>query len=420
MSRGEPSLAPAVLEQVRRLGTVDILVGIPSYNNARTIGHVVRSLVSGLATHFPDARAVLVNSDGGSTDGTRDVVARTDPGPVPEILAESAAAGRIVTLYEGIPGKGSAVRTIFRIAAELRASACCVVDADLRSIGPVWVDRLLGPVVRGGFEFVAPRYLRYRWDGTITNTIVAPMTRTLWGRRIRQPIGGDFGFSGSLAERFLGFDGWDGPVARFGIDIFMTATALAEGRRVCEAHLGAKVHDAKDPAQDLPPMMVQVLSALFERMEATEERWLSVTGSEPVPIAGEPPSVRPEPIPVRLAPLTEAFQRGVRDLPPVWEAFLSPETLGELQRAAASVPGPTLSDESWASILFQAAAEWKRGSLPRETLIRSLVPLYLGKVGSLVSEISDVSDEEAENRFEALGETFERTKPLLCRLWREA
>ena len=100
-----------------------------------------------------------------------------------------------------------------------------------------------------GYDFVAPLYARHRYDGTITNTIVYPLTRALYGKRIRQPIGGDFGFSGDLAARFLEFEDWEGPVAQYGIDIFMTTTALAEGRKVAQSFLGAKIHDPKDPGR---------------------------------------------------------------------------------------------------------------------------------------------------------------------------
>src|SRR5688572_18405927 len=56
------------------LGGADLLVGIPSYNNATTIGYVVQTAAEGLARHFPEQRGVVFNSDGGSTDGTPDAV----------------------------------------------------------------------------------------------------------------------------------------------------------------------------------------------------------------------------------------------------------------------------------------------------------------------------------------------------------
>ena len=43
-------LEPRVVERVHELGSAELVVGIPSYNNARTIGHVVRAVAAGLAS----------------------------------------------------------------------------------------------------------------------------------------------------------------------------------------------------------------------------------------------------------------------------------------------------------------------------------------------------------------------------------
>ena len=43
-----------ILDWIAEVGKADILVGIPSFNNARTIGHVVRAVQAGLAKYFPD------------------------------------------------------------------------------------------------------------------------------------------------------------------------------------------------------------------------------------------------------------------------------------------------------------------------------------------------------------------------------
>lgn len=413
-------LGSDVAAKVDRLGSVDLLVGIPSYNNERTIGHVVRAVVAGLAKHFPSVRAVLVNCDGGSSDRTREIVERTEVGDLAEILADAVPArlvDRIVTPYVGLPGKGSAFRTIFAIASQLKARACCVVDSDLRSITPEWVQLLAEPILHRGFEFVSPLYARHRYDGTITNTIVYPLTRALYGAKIRQPIGGDFGFSGELAARFLEYDGWNGPVARFGIDIFMTTTAVAERRRVCQAFLGAKLHDPKDPGSDLQPMMVQVASTLFEMMERYETVWPSVRGSQAVPSFGFPYSVGLEPVPVDTRRLASLFRQGVRDLPPVWEAFLAPGTLSALDDAAAR-KAPALGDDLWVQVLFDAAAGWRRRSLAPQALIASLIPLYLGKVATFVEETREETHEQAEARLEALALRFEERKGELVNLWR--
>ena len=237
---------------VAKIGSADVVVGIPSFRNAATIGYVAATAAKGLREHFPGARVAIVNADGGSPDGTPDRVVENASG-VP------VAVGR----YVGPSGKGSAFRAIFTAVGMLGARACAVVDSDLRSITPQWIGRLLTPITRGDVDYVTPLYARHKHDGTITNSVAYPLTRALYGLRVRQPIGGEFGLGADLARAFLEQPVWDTDVARFGIDIFMTTTEIARGARVAQAFLGAKVHDPKDPAADLGPMFTQVVGTLF-------------------------------------------------------------------------------------------------------------------------------------------------------------
>src|SRR3990170_7350649 len=246
--------------QLEQIKEAEILIGIPSYNNARTIGHVIRAVSAGLAKYFPEAKAVLVNSDGGSADGTPKIAAEASVDLQSILIAHRVAPlYKITTPYHGIPGKGSAFRLIFEIAKAMEVKACAVVDADLRSITPEWMELLLRPILKEGCDYVAPYYLRHKYDGTITNSIVYPLTRALYGKRIRQPIGGEFGFSKKMAEFYASQEVWESHVARFGIDIWMTTTAIARSAKICQAYLGAKIHDPKDPAADLSAMLAQVV-----------------------------------------------------------------------------------------------------------------------------------------------------------------
>ena len=207
-------LTPAIREQIARLGRADIMVGIPSFKNAATIGYVVRAAQAGLVQYFPDLHPVLVNSDAGSPDGTGRVVVETEPPDYIEqilLVRPTNRLQRVSLTYpeiDGVGGKGAALRTIFEIAAALEVQALVVVDSDLRSIVPEWIELLAGPILKGGYDFVAPLYARYKYDGTITNTVTYPLTRALYGHRIRQPIGGDFGVSGDLVRHYLSLDDW--------------------------------------------------------------------------------------------------------------------------------------------------------------------------------------------------------------------
>jgi glycosyltransferase involved in cell wall biosynthesis len=419
LTAGVP-LPPAVEARLSELGRADVLIGIPSFNNARSIGHVVRAAVAGLAKHFPEARGVIVNSDGGSKDGTAEAVAAAEfPAPATILVSHPLSpVHKIVTPYDGIPGKGSAFRTIFAIAERLDAKACAVVDSDLRSITPGWIELLAGPVLKEGYDFVAPLYLRHKYDGTITNSIVYPLTRALYGKEVRQPIGGDFGFSGRLARHYLTKPVWESNVARFGIDIWMTSTAIADGFKVCQAFLGAKIHDAKDPGADLAAMFVQVVSSVFDLMSTYRDRWMAVAGAEEVPLFGFPHGVGLEPVSVNVERMLGIFRQGARDLREIWQKALQDHTLAEVVSVATAEDQPFhFPDPTWVRVVYDFAVAYERRVLPAEQLLGSMVPLYLGRTASFVIQTAESGPEEVEAAVKGLADEYLKQKGYLLRRW---
>jgi hypothetical protein len=403
----------ALREDARRridqIGGTDILVGIPSFNNAGTIGYVAEMAATGMTEHFPDLKPVLVNSDGGSTDGTREMVRGAAAPTGVEVIA---------TEYDGPSGKGSAFRAIFEIAEALGCRVCVVVDSDLRSINPRWIELLAGPIVRDGFGYVTPYYVRHKYDGTITNNLAYPLTRALYGVGVRQPIGGDFGFSGPLARSFLEQEVWQTDVARFGIDVFMTTTAINEGHRVCQANLGAKVHDPKDPAASLGPMFMQVVGTLFRMMGLYEARWRWTRGSRPAPRIGPPLEQEAEPVAISLEALIAKFRAGAERLGPLWERVLEPETRRAVQ-ALAATPASVYSfpAEIWAHAVYDFAVAYNRSGRPAPELIDALVPLYYGRTGGLVLDTRAMDPDAFEAYVDAQAQAFEELKGYLLARW---
>jgi len=418
----ESFLPAGAVAAAQRLQRADIVIGIPSYQNARTIGHVVRAAHAGLAKYFPQYTATIVNSDGGSTDGTRDAVLATRVEDAHLLLLSHplSPVHRLSVPYHGIPGKGSAFRLIFGMASLLGARACAVVDADLRSITPEWIDLLLRPVLHADFDLVAPYYHRHKYDGTITNSIVYPLTRALYGRRLRQPIGGDFGVSNAMFSRYLARDDWETDVARYGIDIWMTTIAVAEGFRVCQSFLGAKLHDAKDPGSDLSAMLQQVVGSVFTLMQEYQSTWMAQAGSQDVDLFGFRYDVGLDPIEVNLERMLGAFRRACDDLREIWAIALRPQTLAavlNLSKAAMSGSGFRLEDDLWVRLIYEFACTYKQKPVERSHLLRSLTPLYLARVASFVIETKHLFAAEVEERIEKLCRCFEELKPYLTDLW---
>ncbi|HLX34293.1 MAG TPA: hypothetical protein VKR30_03510 [Candidatus Limnocylindrales bacterium] len=449
-------LTPAIRDEIDRLEHADIMVGIPSFKNATTIGYVVRAAQAGLVQYFPDLRPVVVNSDAGSPDGTQRVVVETEPPEYIErilLVRPTNRLARVSLTYpevDGTGGKGAALRTIFEMAAELEVQALVVVDSDLRSIAPEWIELLAGPILKGGYDYVAPLYARHKHDGTITNTVTYPLTRALYGLRIRQPIGGDFGVSGDLVRHFLKAGDWTPEVSRFGIDIWMTTEAVTGGFAVCQTRLGAKVHDPKDPGADLGPMFRQVVSTILRLAVRNSARWQQVHGSHDVPAYGFERVTDPPPLEVNVLRLLSEFHAASLTMEPTWRRMLAAPTADavmhlaalagrtadevrsrlELDLPGASTPttlamadaasGYAFADDTWARVLFDLVVTAREAPERLDADVAALVPIYFGRVASFVIENRDLTTERAEDQVERQAREMERLKPYLVERWAAA
>ncbi|MFB6356702.1 MAG: glycosyltransferase, partial [bacterium] len=336
-------------KQIQQLGEIDLLLGVPSYNNEATVKTVLERVSRGAREHYPELNTLVMLSDGDSEDDTRE---RARSATIPE------GTERIVTVYEGIPGKGSAFRTIFETAACLDVDYCMVVDADLRTELESWVDKHLKPIIEDGNDYQTPNYARHKHDGTITNNVCFPMTAALYGTKVRQPIGGDFALSGDLATFYAGEEEWDTHVARFGIDIWMTTCAICEGFDIGQTNLGAKIHDPKDPGESLGPMFREVVGTLFRMMKKYQDQWKSSSGINEAPVYGEPLTVEPEPVPVDRDGLRKRALRGWEDNRELYSQILQDGTYRQLEKQMTNNDGELYTGDIDATLWYHMLFEY--------------------------------------------------------------
>jgi glycosyltransferase involved in cell wall biosynthesis len=413
-----------IQKRLIKINNADIIVGIPSYNNAETIVRVIKAAELGLAKYFPYQKSVILISEGGHIEETSSVVKRLKGN---KGYFEDAFISRpkfeteiLVTKYLGPSGKGTAVKAIFEAAKALNVKAGCMLDADLRSISPEWIELLIAPILLKNFGFVTPYYSRHKYDGTITNMIAYPLTCSLYGRRVRQPIGGDFGFSLELVESLLSKDVWETDIARFGIDIWMTTVAICENFRICQSFLGAKIHDEKDPGKDLSPMFKQVVGTIFSLMDVYQEKWMRVKGSRPTAIFGFESEFAPRPIEVDVENMINKFKQSTYQYIGIWEKILLPENYQKIQEVAKMENSYfEMPVELWIKSLFDFAVAYKKitnGVKPYE-IIEALVPIYYAKTASFVSKTQNLDTYQAEEVINQQCELFEKLKPYLISHW---
>ncbi len=387
------------------------------YNNEDTIGYVVEQAGKGLAQYFPNHKCAVFICDGGSLDDTREQAYKAN---IPDTV------GRRVTIYRGLPGKGTSFRGVFEVAIILKAKAVAVVDSDLRSITPEWVKLLIEPILDQSAGFVTPFYRRHKFDGTITNQIVYPMTRALYGVDVRQPIGGDFGFSPELAAFYTKQDVWDTDVARFGIDIWMTTSAINEGFKLVQTYLGTKVHEAKDPATDLGPMFRQVVSTLFYLMSKYERNWHRDNPFQVIQVNNkkeEEPQL--EAVPVSLNDLHSEFIEGFNHFRPMYKEILSSEDMSRLEsihKSWKSDKEEEFGSDLWSKILYDFAYIYQLWQRNKRRLVDIITPLYFGRTKSYCQQVMNMTNDEAEALVQEQAKVFEGNKSYLLKrfsIWEE-
>lgn len=403
-----------IVENPSHVTEADMIVGIPSYNEAETISYPTDIASRGLYEHFPQEKSVIINVDNYSTDGTRDVFLNT-PTKIPKIY---------ISTPEGVRGKGNNFRNLFEAVVALNAKKIVVVDADLRSITPGWI-KCLGEPLQGRYDYVAPIYARHKYDGSITKHIAYPLLRSLYGLRVRQPIGGDFGFSGKLARAFLSEKLWNKKIAHFGIDIWMTTIALARRFNICQAFLGTpKIHNPKDPAKDLGPMFTQVVSTLFDLMIEYEYIWEDTFESRPSNIYGFGLGVeeQPPPVDVDTDKLFNGFQAGFKEYENLWKKVIPKNEFIALQEVLKIKKKEKFyySTELWARILFNFAVAYRDSAVDRDLLIESMIPFYHSRVLSFYNKTVDANVKDAEEYLENINGVFESEKYYLREKWNQS
>lgn len=212
-----------------------IAVCLPSYNEASNIQNITKIVDQGLASLLVKENgleAVIVNVDSDSGDGTNRLFEETET---------THQKHSIVVIGEG--GKGKNIIEFCRYVVDNDIDYCITIDTDITSADPEWVSKLILPMIEDEAVYVTPLYERSRFEGSSTNHFTFPLVYALTGQVVRQPIAGDFGFTLQIAREMLNSDfAKTEAVQKYGIDIFMTITAIRTGNYIANVNLGKKIH----------------------------------------------------------------------------------------------------------------------------------------------------------------------------------
>ncbi|MFP3869302.1 MAG: glycosyl transferase, partial [Syntrophobacteria bacterium] len=234
----------------------------------------------------------------------------------------------------------------------------------------------------------------------------------------------DFSFAANLAEGYLEHATWNDMVAQFGVDIWMTTLAIYRGIPICQSFVGqAKVHRHNGVIVPANAVFSQIVGTMFELMIYFEDFWSRVKWSKPTAIYGFGMGEVESPAPVEISgsELHDSFVDSFAQYEHLWETILENNIynkLGEIRELPMSQF--SFPSELWARILFSYTVAYNNTAVDRQELLRSLVPLFLGKTLSFIKKTERMSIQQAEEYIENECMIFEETKPYLLNKWKGA
>jgi hypothetical protein len=411
----ESSLSDALLKQLIAVGQVDVLVGLPTLNNAATIVDVVRAIHLSFTRDLPRLRTVLINSDGGSTDGTLDLIrsASFNEADMVQTSHPLRTLHRVMAPYHGLPGKHTALRTLFAAAELTQARALVVIDPSGPARAPERVTELIAPIARSEVEFLAPRYRRHPRDGVLITQLVRPLVRAVYAVGLDEPLGAEFGCSGRFASHCLEQDIWSHEAARFAIDLWLRTEAVAKGFTVGQIWRPATSGATRTTLRDV---VHQVLLSLIDSLRAHQSYWLTANGVADLRTWGTDPEVVPDAVSWDYQALAEQARHDIAEISPLLEDVLEPGLFIRMMDNGGNT-SPLLDDELWVKTVYEFAIAIQRGRATIEHLADMFAPVYMGRASAFMADTAQEPPAAVQARLNSLGETFQRLKPALVASW---
>jgi glucosylglycerate synthase len=396
-------MAPGLAEP-RRAEIVVAVHGGPAFDAGDAI-RTVHRIGHQLGVSYPGRRAVVLLL---SESAERAAAVPIDPRPPPP---------EVPLLPWSHPGQ-SALEATLRAAEAFDASAAALVVADGEEGTTGGARHLLGPILDDGADLTTPCYATQRYEGVLSTGLVYPLTRALFGRRLRQPLGNELAVSRRAVAHLLG-EGWHADPTHAGDRVWLVCALLSGDFRVSQACLATRPPRLGEAGADLAASLAQVVGLLFHEARLHAASWQRVKGSRPVKTYGELSPPEDAPGPPQLAPMLNAFQLGHQELQRVWSAVLPPQSMLALKRLAREPEDRFgIDDALWARVVYDFAVGYHLALMDRALLLRSMTPLYLGWAAGFVRELSSLAAPAVEVRVERLCQAFEVSKPYLISRWR--
>ena len=405
------SLKPETIQECKKIKSIDIMVGVLCKNVETTILNVLNVINEGLYRYFPGYKKAIVITVAESTDNTVEAI---------NLFQPYNSVHKIVTEDITKIGKGAGVMTIFEIAHEAEAKSVILIDGDLLSVKPGWIETIANPIIYGRADLTVPYYIRDKYDGVITNNLAYPFTRALYGIDIRQPIAGEYALSKNLYELLRKHPLFP---PDFGVDIFILTVAAAERMYAKESLFSLKIHESTtrylEPEKFLIPMFRKVTGSMFDLAKYYENYWISHRRIFNTKYYRECFSQKPIPVHINISDMEQNFIKDFKSSKNMMKKYLPESILKDLDKILENKN--SIDSELWAEIVYNYASAWRNinNESEKNKILDSLRILWIGRFVSYAKEVKNMDIHEAEIVIQKQAEVFEEKFDYLRSIYEE-
>ena len=381
-----------IIENPQKIKKAEILVGITSYNEAQNIGLVAQHASLGLEKYFSNKTSAIINTDNNSDDNTKEAFFNS-AGQIPKIY---------ISTDKGFLGKGYNVYNFLLMMQKMEAKAGIILEADLKSISPQWIEKMAKPIFEG-YQFLAPYYIRFENEATITNHIVYPLIYGIFGLDLRQPLAGDFSFSGSMADWWLKQQ-WPKSAYGAGIDVFLSLhPLLIDSVKSGQVNLGSKIHRASK-ISGLNIIFNQIVETLFKIILANKHLIKDKTQVKQVEIIGDKRLSSLADLTPDYKSFKEAFFKKFEFIAEAVKGLVSKEVYKEI-KALQQGDKLLMDNDLWVKLVYDFLTAYDATDQDI-SIIETLKCFYFGRVASFFEETTHYSPVQSENAIIEQAECF--------------
>lgn len=383
----DQSIAAAVAK-AEKLTDINLVAGVPFYNETATLPRVLQVIDRGLAEAGVQGKSLIVCSGDPRGSAALEAISGLD----------LKTAHLEFLMLQGANGRGASIRAILELANLLEADVL-LFSADLipeegRGLQPDWVKRLLEPI-RSEYDLAITVIKKNYLEEYLNSLLVAPLLEVFYGYRINNALSGVYAIANDTVEDLCTeIKFWVELTRDYGIDPWLITRAIRWNKKICEVDLGTKLETIY--LEKLNYLFKTVAKTIFECIKRDEDFWASGHFIRRVPDIywNRCEAVPYEPVCFTYG-IATVFKRGLNQYRSLYKTVLTDVLYADLERiAAAPAKEFRFNSKIWAHIVFRFLFHYCFIlDTNNDDVLAALADSFFGRLADLMEQIQAVKEE---------------------------